>query len=199
MHPTVQLGRCYNGWVCFPTVVMACNLHTPVSQRHLSLYFQPLPSNMVWLSSLVRICTSAFDLLFNYGAPKSSHFRDSGHREKHLHWSLTPSAPRWGRFREGLSHCCWVWIFGCLFSCLNKSEAAFCSVYDDRQVYMTEKCSETLEMGPLFRTFTILPLCDRFIQRCRAKEWVTWLLMGNKTTRGFYTRVLQHTNVRNSL
>lgn len=72
--------------------------------------------------------------------------RDGGRGEKPPHWSLTPSASWWGHFQEGLSHCSWVWIF-CLFSCLNKPEAAICSVYDDRQVYMTGKCSETFGNG----------------------------------------------------
>lgn len=36
---------------------------------------------------------------------------------------------------------------------------------------------ERSEMRPLFRTFTLLPVCDRFFQRCGAKEWVTWNLL----------------------
>lgn len=128
----------------------ACNLHTPVSRLHQRLFFRLPPSTRpdchLWRARLPPrlMCSSITDLL---RIPATA----SEAKSIHAVFKASSSSP-WRPFLRGLlAPFRWVSsvivLFFCLFSCLNKPAAAMRCVYDDGQVYMEEKCRETLGNG----------------------------------------------------
>lgn len=127
---------------------------------------RPLPD-----SHLRRACLPLFDLLFNYLAP------------------LVCASQRW--WMPCPPWCSSFWevsllpiaenraigsrsriFFFCLFSCLNKPEAAMCSVYDDRRVYTTEKCSGTLGNGAPVPNIHYTSFMWQVFPMVRSYEWL---------------------------
>lgn len=150
-------GRCILSGVCFParraTVVMTilrpviCTL--PVSQLHQSRYFRLPPStrpdsHLRRARLPPRLMYSSITDLLRIPATAS--------KAKSIHTVFKASSSPWRPFLRGLlAPLRWVSsvivLFFCLFSCLNKPAAAMRCVYDDGQVYMEEKCRETLGNG----------------------------------------------------
>lgn len=127
----------------------ACNLHTPVSRLHQSLYFRPPPStrpdsHLRRARPPLRLMYSSITDLLRIPARASE--------AKSIHTVIKASSSPSRPFLRGLlAPFRWVSsdivLFFCLFSCLNRPAAAMRSVYDDGQVYMEEKCWETLGKG----------------------------------------------------
>ena len=86
----------------------------------------------------------------------SPHLRDSGRRAKRPHWSLTLTS-RWGRFWEGSSHCCWVFLvilyFVVVYFHASTSQRQLFTLFmvTDRFTWQRNARKHS-EMGPLFRT-----------------------------------------------
>lgn len=85
-----------------------CTLQFPSSTS--ACIFDPLrrpwpDSHLRWEFLLLLLIYSS--IMAHRSSP---HLRDGGRSKKLPHWSLTPSAPWWGHFWEGSSHCYWVFL-----------------------------------------------------------------------------------------
>lgn len=150
----------------------ACNLHTPVSRLHHSLYFRLPPSSrpdshLRRARLPPRLMYSSITDLLRVPATASE--------AKSIHAVINASASPWRPFLRGLlAPFRWVssdivlFFFVCFHALTSRRQLCALFMMTDRFTWK-RSAGKRSEMGPLCPTSTILPLRDRFFQRCGAK------------------------------